>query len=70
MNLVEDSQVRPIIGIITALPKEYAAVKVLLESQRPVKVRIWADTSTLYLCLKKRCRFVNGTYPQIILILK
>jgi nucleoside phosphorylase/predicted NACHT family NTPase len=39
MSAVEEVLASPAIGIITALPKEYAAVKVLLESQRPIVVR-------------------------------
>jgi nucleoside phosphorylase/HEAT repeat protein len=33
-----EHHVKPTVGIITALPHEYAAVKVLLESQRPIVV--------------------------------
>lgn len=33
-----EQDVKPTVGIITALPHEYAAVKVLLESQRPIFV--------------------------------
>jgi nucleoside phosphorylase/Flp pilus assembly protein TadD/predicted nucleic acid-binding protein len=35
---INEGDVRPTIGIITALPKEYGAVKVLLESQREIAV--------------------------------
>lgn len=35
---LNEQDIKPTVGIITALPHEYAAVKVLLESQRPIFV--------------------------------
>jgi nucleoside phosphorylase/tetratricopeptide (TPR) repeat protein len=37
-STLNERDVKPTIGIITALPHEYAAVKVLLESQHPISV--------------------------------
>lgn len=33
---LSEQDAKPTVGVITALPHEYAAVKVLLESQRPI----------------------------------
>src|SRR5687768_1063215 len=38
MPALNEQDVRPTIGVITALPHEYAAVKVLLECQRSIFV--------------------------------
>lgn len=65
-STVNEQDVKPTIGIITALPHEYTAVKVLLESQRPISV---AGRGAGRQYLYGEVPAFNGNRHQIVLAL-